>query len=384
MVFHSPLLNADQAMALKREEYGMLCRGLAEFSVETVRVAAAIVQSDTLYRSEHVSGVVSWLLKLHGARLNTGSGWHKENVVWRAVATAPVGWCHIRTTMIGTLLEDIASGMSQDRVASRFATKMNPTQYQRPQAAPSTGNIAQAEKIVASLGIAASLNRRMARIEEIEKLWVPSRVKKEPTTGVFSHLRTKSEMTPLNGPTLTFEKFMRTVIPEAAAISVHVGSRMNYAAMLTATDPDSPPILQWDRPECRNPVSWYVYMGGSASTQWGLIPNIWVRVNAIALLPHMWHEPIPPQHGKGVVLVLEGCRDSKESGSGLFPEILKSELHGIRSTIEAHSRTAIVGGRTEATACGIDLRENNKTWDITLRVTSRDGSVIIYKLDRWD
>lgn len=34
---------------------------------------------------------------------------------------------------------------------------MNPLQYQRPQAAPSAGNVAQAERIVEKLGIANSL-----------------------------------------------------------------------------------------------------------------------------------------------------------------------------------------------------------------------------------
>lgn len=53
--------------------------------------------------------------------------------------------------MIGTLLDDIASGMSFDSVSRRFAEKMHPLQYQRPQAAPSAGNIAQAEKIVEKL-----------------------------------------------------------------------------------------------------------------------------------------------------------------------------------------------------------------------------------------
>ena len=73
--------------------------------------------------------------------------------------------------MIGTLLEDLATGMDFATVSARFAAKMHPLKYLRPQAAPRAGNIADAEKIVAKLGIARSLERRFARIDEIETLW---------------------------------------------------------------------------------------------------------------------------------------------------------------------------------------------------------------------
>lgn len=91
--------------------------------------------------------------------------------------------------MIGTLLKDVATGMDFATVSARFASKMHPLKYQRPQAAPRVGNIADAEKIVAQLGIARSLERRFARIDEIDTLWkyrpvpeVPDRVR------VFSRL----------------------------------------------------------------------------------------------------------------------------------------------------------------------------------------------------
>ena len=42
-------------------------------------------------------------------------------------------------------------------------------------------------------------------------------------------------------------------------------------------------------------------------------------------------------HGAGVLFVLAGARESRQDGSALFPEILKSEFHGIRSVIEAYS-----------------------------------------------
>lgn len=88
-------------------------------------------------------------------------------------------------------------------------------------------------------------------------------------------------------------------------------------------------------------------------------------------------------HGNGVILALEGCWDGSESiGLGLFPEILKSEFHGIRSVIEAHSRSGSPEGAEAGNANGILFSEKGSP-PINLRVTSGDG-VARYKIDRWD
>ena len=109
--------------------------------------ALKLLKSEALYRSEKVLGQAQWLYDLHRA---LPSRRNRDHVLWRAVAAAPAGFCHPRSSMIGTLLEDLAAGMPFDDVSRRFAEKMHPLLYQRPQAAPSAGNIAQAEKIVAA------------------------------------------------------------------------------------------------------------------------------------------------------------------------------------------------------------------------------------------
>jgi hypothetical protein len=90
-----------------------------------------------------------------------------------------------------------------------------------------------------------------------------------------------------------------------------------------------------------------------------------------------------------VYLVLEGARDQRQCGNGLFPAILKSEYHGIRSSIEAYSRAAKLSavdrhGRDAAPACGLALQKSNDRWAGVVRVTSRGGVRCTYKLDRWD
>lgn len=382
------ILTTGQMMAEKREDYCTVQRALAEFSLPMVEQALTMLQTESLYRSEKVLGQAQWLRDLHVARGNV-KGTAQDNLTWKAVALAPMGFCHPRSSMIGTLLEDIAAGLDFSEISRRFAEKMHPLQYQRPQAAPSVGNIAQAEKMVEKMGIAASLRRRFARLDEIEALWLPTASKDASKGGgVFSHLQPKSDAPPICGfdtpaVTMTWDKFARTVLPEALEIEFFTPrGNANYAALVTAVDPEAPPILQWDAEGQRNPVSWYVWHGGSSAAQWGLIGGRFQRVSAVTLKPSMWHGGNEHQ-GAGVMFILDGAKESRtDVGLALFPEILKSELREIRSTIEAFSRKGKLEGVEDASACGIVLMRG-VNWNTRFRVRS-SISTVEYKLDRWD
>lgn len=382
-VYRHSLKTPFQAMAEKAEDYKILARSLHEFSLVTIDTAITLLQTESLYRSEKCLGVAEWFQKVHRAVVGIKNVKTKHNLTWRAVAEAPPGWCHIRSTMIGTLLEDIQAGMSFDAVSRRFAEKMHPLQYQRPQAAPTVGNIAQAEKLVEKLGIANSLKRRFARLEDIQALWTPTvRQAARAGDGVFSHLNPKQAQPNVIVPpaqTMTWEKFQRTVLPNAERIEFWVApGNSNYSALLTAVDPDAPLILQWD-----NPVSWYVYHRGSRPDDWGLMIGQYCNVTAVCLQPSMWSGNRSHQ-GESVFFLLSGAKDNryKHSGVGLFPEILKSELREVRATIEAYSRHAELEGFEEASACGIRLQKG-EGWDHKFRVTA-GPSVLEYRLDRWD
>lgn len=384
------LLTPGQMMAEKREDYSMLQRGLAEFTTDVVAQALRVLDADALCRSEKCLGVAKWMAELHAARDGL-RGKARSNVTWSAVASAPPGFCHVRSTMISTLLEDIQAGLPFDDIARKFADKMRPLQYQRPQAHPSAGNIAQAEKVIAELGAAGALERRFATLDDMQALWLPEPNREGPKTGcsVFGHLQPKgaSRVGELEIPatTMTWERFASEVLPGAEAMEYMVPRyRGSYLALITATDPDAPPILQWDNEDRRNPVNWYVYSEQRTPQQWGLEPG-WASVNAVCFLPHMWADDGKHHHqGRGVVLILDGCRDTWPTGGlALFPEVLRSEYRAIRAAIEAYSRSKEIAGAEEASACGVDLREGNRGWDHKVRVCEK-GSHRTYKLDRWD
>lgn len=383
MIFDEHICTATQAMAAKLEDFRTVCRALADFDRQALETAVQLLRTDSLYRSEKILGQAEWLLDLHKAW--TASR-RKANVVWLAVAAAPAGFCHPRSGMIGSLLEDIVAGKDYETVAKAFAAKMHPLQYQRPQAPPKAGAIDAAEKLFAKLQAAGSLERRFCRPDEVRTIWTPRDAgTKDKPAGVFGHLR-RHEEKPYDcmvvpAQTMTWCKFRDTVLPHAEQIDWQLHYHDHYTALVTAVHPDAPPILQWDLPENRNPVSWYVWSGGSSSAQFSLPSSGYRKVTGIALKPSMWNGGFEHQ-GEGVIFLLDGAHETRCPGACLFPEILKSEFHGIRSVIEAHSKASSLAGQDQQHAAGVLLHKSS-AWDSSVRVWI-NGRGTDYKLDRWD
>lgn len=385
----SGVSQAEQIMAEKREDFRTVSRALAEFNLDILEQVVQLLRSDQLYRSDKVLGPAEWLRDVQRQR-TAARGNARENVVWKAVATAPAGFCHPRSSMIGTLLADISSGLSFHEVSARFRERMAPSQYQRPQAAPKAGAIERAERLVDTLGIEPSLRRRHLRLDEVAPenvLWKPREAAQRKAGGVFGHLLGLSErnraaqfITPQI--TMTWSKFQTEVLATAEQLEMRAPHRGPYCAFVTAADMDAPPILQWDREDARNPVSWYFEDKGAFASRFNVSANMLCKVTAVMLKPTMW-QPGFDHFGKGVMLVIDGARDTERAGLALFPEMLKSELHGVRSVIEAHSKSREMEGGDQPNVVAGLMIEAGCTWGLPLRVHT-NGRHQDYVLDRWD
>jgi hypothetical protein len=266
-VHNARLKTADQVMAEKLEDHRILITGLREYSIDVADVALNLLRTEALYRSDKVLGVAEWFKVLHDKCANTKTSRSRDNIIWLATATAPAGFCHIKSSMIGTLLDDIASGMSFEAVKRRFAEKMNPSNYMRSQSAPTAGGIAQAEKVVEKLGIANSLRRRYANFSEIPSFIWKAKVTDvadasiKSSGGVFGNLIPKGKefndrTMDLPMTVMTWEKFNRTVLPTADSVEAMVDNPGRLMAIVAAADETAENILLWN-----NTFSWY-YHGG--------------------------------------------------------------------------------------------------------------------------
>ena len=377
---------AFQLSAAKSQDYVTIRRAIDEFQLPHLLSALQILKTASVDRSQQFVAHMEWLLALKETR----HGAHRGNRLWLAVAKAPDGWCSPRAQVIGSLLEDLANGLTLESVTTRWNAKVNPLSYQRPQAAPSAGTVQQAEKLFETMGLADSLPRRFARLEEMEALWLPqgSSEPKEAGKGLFGDLATKQEAKASSRPVepkaapMTWEKFRKTVLPEALEMQVKTpGSRGNYVAFTAPVNGWAPPLLRWDSDNHRNPIGWYIYHGGSPTSGWALPVSEWVDVTTVCLLASAWGGR--PSTDSSVTFLLKGCRDTRAKGIGsaLFPETMRAELHGVRAVVEAYSKKHDLEPSGGEDACGLTF--DGPGTSISVRVRSRLGWAV-YTLDRLD
>ena len=121
----------------------------------------------------------------------------------------------------------------------------------------------------------------------------------------------------------------------------------------------------------------------TSGNNWGLTPGAWTKVTGIVPSPNMWGGRGVPVHGKHTFFLLEGCKDTSEGiGRGFFPEMVRSELRAVRSTLEAHLATAKVDPVEAEDASGLGMSDQTP-WNLTLRVQTPSG-MSTYLIDRQD
>lgn len=362
-----------------REEHAMLARAVSEFKPEAVRTALQLFGSGAFDRPEKGEPLAKWFLALLERLPKNPTPAY--NLLWIEAATAPTGFCHVRSGMVGTLLQDVVAGVDAASCARRWNEKVDPAKYMRAQVAPSAGNLRRAETIAGEMAAAGSLRRRYAvRSDVVETLWSRRRSDDVATAAsalpVFGHLKAKAapETQPkidLPGEQrMTWDKFSRTLLVDAARVEYYVPAKpQQLGALVTAADPTSPPILQWDLLAARNPMS--VYSATSEPTKWMLAPG-YVDVEFAARMPYHWNGAASPQHKEGVLLALRGCVDvARKKGGGFLPEFLRGELREVRASLDAYAREAVVEGRDVAECCGLVLM---KTSDVAAAATSSQSS----------
>lgn len=395
-----PLMDFTQATSLRLHvwsEQNTLVRSLQEFSLDLVLQAVSLLESGTFRGSERHVDMARWFLSVKEAYEKADNVRNAEHITWLAAADAPRSWCHIRNTCVGSMLKALGAGRPLAAVKCGYESNVAGENFQRPKAPPTTGNIKVAQQLIEELGLESSLRRRFARFEDLRPFWIPvCRPKVESPPKLFDNLITKgANTTKLQPPDIDYGEisyavFQRNVLPKALEIEVMLSDRFGaieaLTAFLTAADPASPPILKWDTPDDRNPVSWHFHAKGSTPAMFNLPGQTYIKVIGITQLPPMWTHPQQfPAFQNTVCFLLKDAKDTvSEIGLSLFPETLRSDLFQIRSVLEAHSNKTPLESIDDPVAGVVynyDLSRSG--YALSLRVTTTNGR-ITYLLDRWE
>lgn len=383
------LLTPEQGMAAKTQDYLTVLRAITNNTLDTVNKACTFIGQSDAAKALHPQ--IEWLLAQAQTHAGKGARAAITNKLWKAVAAAPDAFCHPTSGAVSVVLEKISAGMSFAQLERFMKSEvMDPLNYQRPQVAPTQGNIKQAEAIVEKLGIASALKRRFATAADIlpgAYIWeTPDEDVKPGAGGVFGHLKPKGEedarAQALPAKTMTWRKFKETILPQAKSVKIRPNVKDNFTAYVTAVDADAAPILKWDDEHTRNPVSWYLYPGGSTAFQWGIQGARWYDVPFILKAPPLWTGKLNPINEHELIVIAEAA-DSRNDSAALFPQILRNELHSVRATIEAYSGSSkLETAQDGRMLAGILLDSNNAA--VRLRVDLGNGVTGEYEIDRWD
>lgn len=351
-------------------------------------------QSNTLFQNDGTLGrtkfrdILARFIELR-SQMRANKDHNVRSVLSLKVAMREqTGVSRIGQTVLGEFLDSRARGDSVEKAKSDLLTRINPTDYMRPKAAPTRQAIHQAEATVAALGLKESLRRRSLRRDEIPedvKLWSPpAPTTPEADTSVFGHLKAKNPEPSfhngavISGGTISLAALAQKILDgEYKKIEIAFGSyepTTELGSWTTEAVAGAKPILLWDREDRRNPVSSYRYSNPVHPTaQWGVAGR--VEVVAITRRPDQWYSTNPVAYDELDYVLAGGYDRNPHVHIPLFPETLIGELHGVRSVIEAFCKE----GRLE------DVDKGLVFWGYTgqqrmFYLTLPDNSVVTYNV----
>ena len=313
-----------------------------------------------------------------------------SNYLWLKSTQFP-GWAQPRGTAYGTFLENLSNG-GEDGAIRELNVHTKPTNYQRPTAEATEGNIARAETLVKKLNLESALKRREATLDDIPEhgyIWkLPVPDADVPGEGVFGSLKGKAKKNQVDHSrvaksNMTWVKFVATVLPTVQSMRFRVPlDKLSGGYLTAAVDDEAVPLFKWDYEDARNQLGFITYDQAHEPDLWSLKGGKWVDALAVVKLP--WNMDLTrriPKFSDGAVIVLKGARDTNNAGLGLFPVALRPELYEVRQTIENFSNDGELEAMDDQIVTGQFVHAGNRPF--RLEVVTKTGTIDV-TIDRFD
>lgn len=241
----------DQVRGEYRTTVQVFRRGLEELAPEALETVLSLIDANTLYRGTEHRRAVLGFQKIQQQYRDAEDG---ELFVWTHASDQAA---RFRNSVIGTLVQDLSSGMDVERAVRNFETKVAPQNYKRTTAVITPGMVRKAMETIDELGLEPALERRFARIDDIsvnDVLWVDNGVKPLMKGGIGGVLMDHVEETrSLDGDDthaeeIGVEDFVARVLPEATAMELlFKGEHLGHLMSLTAPiHPQPKQLFRWD------------------------------------------------------------------------------------------------------------------------------------------
>lgn len=227
-----------------------------KLSVEKLTISAVmdvldLVEQNALYRgAEHKHALVFMRDTLMAYAAYKG-----DKNLWLWKTSLNIGdRSNLRGSVIGTLVEDLSSGVPLEAAVKSFETKVAPSNYKRTTALVTPNMIKEAEKTIETLGLAGSLERRHAVITDItvnNVLFADRAAKVAMAGGVLGVLKDSvADNTDISkAQVIPVDTFMDTVLPQVTKVEAYLSNSVassNAMTLLAPVNPEAPSILKWN------------------------------------------------------------------------------------------------------------------------------------------
>lgn len=224
-------------------------RGLEEFTLDAFDTALDLIDSNSVYRgAEFRKGIVEFqkVKKAYDAMSES----EKNSYLWN---NAGFPQARMRNSAVGTFLTDLSEGeLSIEKAVEVFGKKTDPTNYKQPTAIITKGMVAAATKVIAELGLEPALERRHAKLSDVninDVIWSSGAARQVMKGGVAGLLEAEVTQRPSKEKPedISVADFFSKVVPQASTMEVLVKNSMqkNLMSITAPVHDDVEPLFKW-------------------------------------------------------------------------------------------------------------------------------------------
>ena len=264
----------DCAIGAAKTNFSVLSRTLGAgedspvISLGVVDVVIDLIKQGSIYRGNEFLPLVEKFKEIYESYLKVELE-KKELFIWNTIipisGIEPI--IRIKNLAIGTLLENISSGMDLEEAVRKYEAVVAPTNYKRSKPIVTPKMVEQAKETLQKEGLLEAIYFEDVKdVGELKTIW-RNRQSKFAVNDVFEELKSRSSTNEKRKPLkfdeiaeVPIEKFLSDIVPKAEKIELYLENKLiaNTVALFKARKSG---LLKWD-----NPYSWiYTELGTSDS-----------------------------------------------------------------------------------------------------------------------
>lgn len=255
---HCRIFEIGQKQAEYEAMHDVIMRALREITVDAVETVQDLIAQNSLYRGAEKKGMVDAFRRMKAEFDQIADERGQDLYAWAQVKGPNARVCKIRNDVIGTLLVNLSEGQPLDTAVKSFEDKVSGTNYQRPTALVTPRMRDAAKQTLTELGLMNALERRYARLEDINisnVLFADRNAKRRMGGDVFDQIPTKAPSVKNldRVEEVTIADFLANILPTAKSLEVLFENRHagNLVSLIAPADLTAKGMFKWE-----NAFSW--------------------------------------------------------------------------------------------------------------------------------